>query len=59
MIRIERYANREIVEAELVSLRRLLLPFDLRQRSRLRATLDNGAEVALFLPRGTVLRDGD
>ena len=59
MIRIERYANREIAETELVNLRRLLLPFDLRQKSRLRATLDNGAEVALFLPRGTVLRDGD
>jgi urease accessory protein len=59
MIRIERYAKCEIAEAELVNLRKLVLPFDLRQRSRLRATLDNGAEAALFLPRGTVLRDGD
>ena len=59
MIRIERYANREIAETELVSLRRLVLPFALRQKSRLRATLDNGAEAALFLPRGTVLRDSD
>ena len=59
MIRIERYANREIAEAELVNLPKLVLPFDLRQKSRLRATLDNGAEAALFLPRGTVLRDGD
>ncbi|MCB9603781.1 MAG: urease accessory protein UreE [Sandaracinus sp.] len=37
----------------------LTLPFELRQRSRLRATLDDGREVALFLPRGTVLRGGD
>ncbi len=37
----------------------LTLPFELRQRSRLRATLDDGREVGLFLPRGTVLRGGD
>jgi urease accessory protein len=37
----------------------LTLPFDLRQKSRLRATLDSGAEVFLELPRGSVLRDGD
>ena len=30
-----------------------------RRKSRLAATLDNGEEVALLLPRGTVLRDGD
>jgi urease accessory protein len=30
-----------------------------RRRSRLRATLDDGQEVALLLPRGTLLRDGD
>jgi urease accessory protein len=59
MLRIERFANREIGEAELVNLRKLVLPFDLRQRSRSRVALDNGAEVALFLPRGTVLRNGD
>jgi len=59
MIRIDKYANREIAEAELANLRKLVLPFDLRQKSRLRAALDNGAEAALFLPRGTVLRNGD
>jgi len=59
MIRIEGYADREITEAELVSLRKLVLSFDLRQRSRFRAALDDGVEVALFLPRGTVLHDGD
>ena len=37
----------------------LTLPFDDRCKSRLAATLDNGEEVALVLPRGTVLRDGD
>ncbi len=37
----------------------LTLPFDLRQKSRLRAQLDNGTEVGLLLPRGTVLRNGD
>lgn len=37
----------------------LTLPFELRQRSRLKAELDDGREIGLFLPRGTVLRDGD
>ena len=37
----------------------LTLAFDARCKSRLAATLDNGEEVALLLPRGTVLRDGD
>ena len=36
----------------------LCLPFELRARSRLRARLSSGAEVAIVLPRGTVLRDG-
>jgi len=38
---------------------KLVLPFGDRSKSRLRAMLDNGEEVALFLPRGTVLRGGD
>jgi urease accessory protein len=38
---------------------RLVLTFDLRQRSRLLATLDSGEEIGLTLPRGTVLRGGD
>ncbi len=37
----------------------LTLPFGDRRRSRLRARLDDGREVALLLPRGTQLRDGD
>lgn len=38
---------------------RLVLPFELRQKSRLLARLDSGEEVGLLLPRGTVLRGGD
>ena len=38
---------------------RLLLPFEQRQKSRLRAQLVSGEEVALNLPRGEVLRGGD
>lgn len=37
----------------------LTLAFDERRKSRLAATLDSGEEIALLLPRGTVLRDGD
>jgi urease accessory protein len=37
----------------------LTLAFDARCKSRLAATLDNGEEVALVMPRGTVLADGD
>jgi urease accessory protein len=37
----------------------LKLAFDQRQKSRLRARLASGEEVALLLPRGTMLRGGD
>jgi urease accessory protein len=37
----------------------LVLPFEQRERCRLRARLASGEEVALFLARGTVLRDGE
>lgn len=37
----------------------LTLDFDARCKTRLRAELDDGSEVGLMLPRGTVLRDGD
>jgi urease accessory protein len=37
----------------------LVLPFELREKSRLRAALTCGEEVAVFTARGTVLRDGD
>ena len=37
----------------------LLLPFERRQKSRLRTQLVSGEEVSLMLPRGEVLRGGD
>jgi urease accessory protein len=37
----------------------LNLPFDARQKSRLRTHLVSGEEVGLLLPRGEILRGGD
>ena len=37
----------------------LELPFNLRQKSRLRVMLASGQEAALFLSRGIILRGGD
>ncbi len=37
----------------------MTLPFDVRQKSRFRASLDNGEEVGVILPRGAILREGD
>lgn len=37
----------------------LVLPFDQRSKSRLRAALTTGEEVGVILERGSVLRDGD
>lgn len=37
----------------------LSLPFETRQRSRFRAVLDNGTEVAVMLQRGQILRHGE
>ncbi|THC39623.1 urease accessory protein UreE [Massilia sp. Mn16-1_5] len=36
-----------------------VLAYDQRERCRLRVKLASGLEAALFLPRGSVLRDGD
>ena len=36
----------------------LILPFELRQKSRLVATLASGRQILLSLPRGNVLRHG-
>ena len=38
---------------------RLVLPYDQREKCRLRARLESGEEVAIFTARGTVLRGGD
>ena len=37
----------------------LQLPFDLRQKSRLRTRLTDGEDAWLLLPRGDILRGGD
>lgn len=37
----------------------LTLPFELRQKSRFRARLNNGSEAGLILPRGRLIRNGD
>lgn len=37
----------------------LVLPFDLRQKSRFRAQMTSGEEVAVLTVRGTVLRGGE
>jgi urease accessory protein len=38
---------------------RLVLPFDQRQKSRLRVRLESGQEAALLVERGSILRGGD
>jgi urease accessory protein len=38
---------------------RLVLPFDRRQKSRLRIRLESGEEAALLLERGAILRGGE
>jgi urease accessory protein len=37
----------------------IALPFEQRQKSRLRASVDGGEEIGLFLERGSVLHGGD
>jgi urease accessory protein len=41
------------------ALGQLRLPFDLRQKSRLRTQLVSGEDAWLMLPRGNILRGGD
>jgi len=50
---------RERVEGDERAALTLSLPFDSRQRSRLRVTLSDGEMATLALPRGSVLRGGD
>jgi urease accessory protein len=49
----ERLSGRQRADAQLV------LPFELRSRSRFRARLSSGEEVGVVLSRGQVLRGGD
>jgi len=37
----------------------LIMPYELRQKCRLRTQTTTGEETGLFLPRGAVLHDGD
>ena len=37
----------------------LFLPFEMRQRSRMKVKLENGESAVIILPRGGILRDGD
>ena len=53
MVVTKRCAPRQSWDGELV------LPFESRQKSRLRTALVSGEELGLFLDRGEVLRDGD
>src|ERR1700736_2935226 len=55
MLRVEKYASRHPRD----DTRTLLLPFEVRQKSRFRAVLEDGTEAAVFLPRGSILTDGD
>ena len=54
MLHIHRLSTRDAITTRSMTLR-----FEHRKRSRLRARLDDGTEVALLLARGTVLRNGD
>lgn len=49
----------EVIPADSCHDATLTLPYELRQKSRLRASLDSGEEIGLMLPRGTILRGGD
>ncbi|MBP6365983.1 MAG: urease accessory protein UreE [Nitrosomonas sp.] len=50
--------NTKIDQAESV-FAELVLPYEMRENSRLRTALTNGEEVAIFTARGTVLRHND
>jgi urease accessory protein len=50
--------NTKVTSAEKIH-GELVLPYELREKSRLRASLTSGEEVAVFTVRGTVLRNGD
>jgi urease accessory protein len=50
--------NTKVERADLIH-GELVLPYELREKSRLRAALSSGEEVGVFTVRGTVLRHGD
>ncbi len=55
----KRLSARDLAPALLKRAATLTLDWDTRQKSRFGAQLDDGREVAVILPRGTVLRGGD
>jgi urease accessory protein len=61
MRRIEKIVNQgqAVAQALLRRAPTLALPFTLLHRSEQTAILDTGEEVALALPAGTIMRDGD
>ncbi len=50
--------NTKIARADSI-FAQLVLPYELRENSRLRTALESGEEVAIFTQRGTVLRNND
>ncbi len=46
-------------DAGVAAAARLVLPYELREKCRLRVVLSDGREAAVYTARGTVLRDGD
>ena len=59
MLTVRQRLNASASVAASPAAEQLVLPFELRQKSRLRARLASGLEVGLFLERGIVLRGGD
>ncbi|MEJ0036752.1 MAG: urease accessory protein UreE [Gammaproteobacteria bacterium] len=59
MLTVRQRLNASASNAASPAAEQLVLPFELRQKSRLRARLASGLEVGLFLERGIVLRGGD
>lgn len=59
MLTIRQRLNASATAAVSPAAEKIVLPFELRQKSRLRARLASGLEVGLFLERGVVLRGGD
>lgn len=49
----------EKLEHKVITNKVLTLPFESRQKSRLKTVLNDGTEVGLMLPRGLILRGGD
>ena len=59
MLTVRQRLNASACAAASPAAEKLVLPFELRQKSRLRARSASGLEIGLFLERGMVLRGGD